>query len=198
MITINLLPTRQIKKRLRLRNEFFAFLAAVGGVCLLIGGVGLTQTQTITNLHKNISDLSKERDSYQLVLKKIEAIRKQTAELEAKLVVIDKLKMNSQITVRMLDEIATLTPGNRMWLQSLQLSSAVVKLSGIALDNSIIAQYMKDLSGSLFFADPELANSSETKIAGKKLKSFALTINVKPLTSPAPALLPPGVKPPVK
>lgn len=195
MIRINLLPTRQLKKRLRLRNEFFAFLGAVAAVLVLIGVVALSQTQTIANLKKTIANLNTERDRYQAVLKKIEAIKKQKADLDAKLAVIDKLKLNSQITVRMLDEIANLTPANRMWLQSLQLSASAIKLSGIALDNSIIAQYMKDLSGSLFFADPDLANSSETKIAEKKLKAFALTITVKGLAAPAPATPAPGAPP---
>lgn len=192
MIRINLLPTRQIKKRLRLRNELFAFLGAVAAVLVLIGVVGLSQSQRIANLKQTIANLNKEKDSYQAVIKKIEMIKKQKADLDAKLAVIDKLKLNSQVTVRMVDELANLTPVNRMWLQSLQLSASAVKVSGIALDNSIIAQYMKDLSASLFFVDPDLANSSETKIAEKKLKAFALTVTVKGLAVPVPAAAPAG------
>lgn len=198
MIRINLLPIRQIKKRLLLRNEFLSFLCAVLVLLLAIALVGMSQTQKIAELKKNIVALTKERDSYQAVLKEIEAIKKQKADLEAKLAVIDKLKLNSQLTVRIVDAIATLTPVNKMWLLSLQLSASVVKLSGIALDNSVIAQYMKELGGSLFFADPDLANSSEIKVADKKLKSFALTITAKGLAAPVPAVPPPGVKPPGK
>lgn len=200
MIRINLLPIRQIKKRLRLRNEFLAFITAVVVLLVVIAMTGFGQTQRITELKKNIVTLTQERDSYQAVLKKIETIKKQKADLEAKLAVIDKLKLNSQVTVRIVDEIATLTPINKMWLQSLQLSASMVKLSGIALDNSIIAQYMKELSGSFFFADPDLANSSEIKVADKKLKAFALTISVKGLAvePPPPVAGAPAAKPPGK
>jgi type IV pilus assembly protein PilN len=76
-----------------------------------------------------------------------------------------------------------------MWLNSLKYSSGTLVISGVALDNATIAQYMTDLTSSPYFADADLANSSQKVIAGNNLKSFSLAIKV---TQPAAPKHPAG------
>ena len=98
--------------------------------------------------------------------------------MEQKLDSIKKLQAGSQVTVRVLDEVASRTPTSRMWLTSLQQSAGRLQLQGIALDNETIAQYMQQLEASEYFEKTELTSSAQTDVAKQKLKSFALTINV--------------------
>ena len=179
MIRINLLPVRQIKQRIRLRNEVIAFCLAL---LLLLGalflGAGLLN-QKITTLQQVVAQLNKKKDSYTPILNKIKKLARDKNALEAKIDVIKKLKKTSQIIVRVLDEVANITPSNRIWLKSMKQSGTRVDLDGVALDNRTIAQYMKSLKKSQFFSNAVLGNSSQITVANKKLKSFKLTLTTQ-------------------
>ena len=122
--------------------------------------------------------MKRRKKKYEAVNKKIKKIKKEQALLETKLGVIKDLKANSQLPVRVLDEIARLTPASRMWLKSFSLDQSSIILNGIALDNATIADYMKTLSDSPFFERAELKNSKQTIVANQKLKSYGMSIKI--------------------
>ena len=179
MIRINLLPVRQIKQRIRLRNEVIVFFLALLLVLGVLTLVAAAMSQKISAMQQTVAQLNSKKNSYTPVLNKIKKLERDKKALEAKIEVIKKLKKKSQITVRVLDEIATITPGNRVWLKSLKQAGTTVKLEGIALDNRTIAQYMKSLRKSPFFSNAVLGSSSQTTVANKKLKSFNLTLTTQ-------------------
>ena len=179
MIRINLLPIRQIKKRQRNRQEIFVFFISLILIAVAISTYGLILVHKIEDLNAQVSSLKKKKDSYLPTIKLIEDLKKEKKILQAKLDTIKTLKKNSQITVRILDELARKTPSNRLWLTSLSQANDKLKLSGVALDNATIAQYMNDLTKSNIFIDAELANSSQTAVAGRKLKSFSLSLTIR-------------------
>jgi len=181
MIHINLLPVRQIRQRLEVRNEIAIFFASVFVLVLLLAIVTGNKISTIADLKSENKVLSTKKASYQPILNEIEKLKKDKKEQETKLEVIKKLKTGSQTTVRALDKIASLTPTNRLWLKSLKQTGNSVDLTGIALDNATIAQYMKGMTNSEYFSSAELSKSDQTIIAGAKLKSFQLKINIAPL-----------------
>lgn len=132
----------------------------------------------VTVLQERNAVLAKEKASYQPILNEIEQLKKDKAVQQTKLDVIKQLKAGSQRPVRILDEIARLTPSNRLWLTSLRQTAGKVSLSAIALDNPTIAEYMEDISKSKYFNNAELAQSSQMNIAGANLKKFSLTISL--------------------
>ncbi len=179
MIHINLLPVRQIKHRIRLRNEVIVFCLAL---LLLLGALSLVaaaMNSKISTMTQNVAQLTAKKNSYTPILNKIKQLEREKKALEAKIDVIKKLKKKSQITVRVLDEIATITPSNRVWLKSLKQQGTNVSLDGIALDNRTVAQYMENLKKSAFFTDAVLGSSSQTIVANKKLQSFTLTLTTQ-------------------
>ena len=169
MIRINLLPIRQMKKRARLKTELLGFSAALALVLFVLVVGWFVLGGKIANLKEEIVALEQKKQSYQPILKQI---------VEQKLDSIKKLQAGAQVTVRVLDEVASRTPTNRMWLNSLQQSTGRLQLQGIALDNETIAQYMQQLEASEYFEKTELTSSAQTDVAKQKLKSFSLTINV--------------------
>lgn len=178
MIRINLLPIRQLKKRARLKTELLGF-SAVFALVLLILAVGwFALAGKIASLQEELVALDKKKQSYQPIIKQIDALKKEKQLVEQKLESIKKLQAGAQVTVRVLDEVASRTPTNRMWLNSLQQSSGRLQLQGIALDNETIAQYMQQLEASEYFEKTELTSSAQTDVAKQKLKSFSLIINV--------------------
>ena len=187
MIRINLLPVKQIKKVLKARNEVIAFLFALLGLIVIILGLAFSRVMLVNDLNAAITDLKKEKNSYQSTINEIEKLKMDKATLETKLATIKKLKKGSHITVKVLNEIANLIPANRMWLNSLSQTPDSLKLSGIALDNETIAQFMKVLKESPLFIDAELVNSSLVVVADRKLKSFSLNCSITPVKVDDPA-----------
>ncbi len=183
MIRINLLPIKQIKKRLRLRQEAIGFVLSLLVVLAVLLAVALGLNGAINSLKAEIKGLEQKKNSYTAIIKQIEQIKKEREALEAKLKAIGQLQAGSQITVRVLDEVANLTPADRMWLTSMRVAGSRLQLAGVALDNATVAQYMRGLESSPFFGVADLANSSQTTAGGQKLTSFALSIAITP---PAP------------
>lgn len=180
MIRINLLPIKQLKKRARLQREVVILAASFLAVLVVLGTISYAMSQKVSGLHNEIEALEKKKASYRPILNQIAKLQRDKKTLETKLKTIEQLKQGSQLTVRILDEVASRTPTSRLWLQSLKQSGAQLQLTGVALDNETIAQYMQQLNSSPFFNNIELANSSQTVIAGNKLKSFSLTFGVAP------------------
>lgn len=178
MIRINLLPIRQIKKRQRIKNEVLGFLASFVFVLAVLGFIGLAMANKIDNLNKTIRQLQQRKASFAPMLKEIDQLKKDKQALETKLNAIKQLQAGSQITVRVLDELARRTPTDRMWLTSLKQHGGTLELKGTALDNETIAQYMKQLEASTYFSSTDLSSSSQTVVAGQKLKSFSLNVNI--------------------
>lgn len=180
MIHINLLPVRQIKQRLRVRNEVAIFLASLGllaMVLLSVAGGLILKVNALTGENK---ELTAKKASYQPILDEIEKLKKDKKEQETKLDVIKKLKTVSQITVRIVDELAKTFPANRLWLTSLRQSGTSMDLAGVALDNATIAQFMQSINGSSYFSSVALSQTQQITIAGAKLKSFTLQVGISP------------------
>lgn len=178
MIHINLLPVRQIKKKLQAQKRVMGLGVTLLAVLAVLGVVALVLGFKVGELKASIAALNKEKAKYQTTINQIEQLKKDQALLETKLNTISQLKKGSQLTVRVMDELARLTPSNRLWLNSMSFSGSVLKIAGIALDNATIADYMETIVTSPYFTNAELAGTSTTSTQGRQLKSFSLTIPV--------------------
>ena len=178
MIHINLLPVRQIKKKLRARRQVAGLGITLLAVLALLGVVALVLGYRVGELKASISALNKEKAKYQTTINQIEQLKKDQALLETKLKTISQLKKGSQLTVRVMDELATLTPSSRLWLKTMSFNGDILRVSATALDNATIAEYMETLVTSPYFASAELSGTSNTGVGGRTLKNFSLTIKV--------------------
>ena len=178
MVHINLLPIRQIKKKIQARNRLLKLGITLLAVLAVLGLVALVLGFKVDELNASIARLNKEKAKYQTTINQIEQLKKDQALLETKLNTISQLKKGSQLSVRVMDELATLTPSSRLWLNSMSFNGSVLRISGIGLDNATIADYMETLVTSPYFASAELSGTSTTGVQGRQLKSFSLTIGV--------------------
>lgn len=186
MLKINLLPIRQLKKRAKAKRQFFGMVSLFLFTILLLAAVGILQAGKISMLEKSITQLKKDTDSYTPTLNKIAKLKKDRIELERKTGIIHQLKADSSLTVRVLDEVANRVDKDRIWLQSLNQQSGSLSLTGVALDNQTVAQFMDKLKSSPFVTDVTLTNSSLKVVSGRNLKAFSLNCAVSQPVSQKP------------
>jgi type IV pilus assembly protein PilN len=186
MIRINLLPVRHIRKKQRLLKEVAGFGLVLIVLAITLTLFGMSLARQVETLQQQISALNVRKASFNKMLAEIKQMEKDKDLLEKKVAAIRQLKKSSQISVRVLDELASRTPTQRLWLESLNHSPGKLVIKGVALDNATIAQYMDQLAASPYFADPDLAGTSLKEIAGNQLKSFSLTVVIVQPEPPAP------------
>lgn len=178
MIYINLLPVREIKRRISAKNQL---LVAIGIIVLLLLGLGLVttyQTAKINNLRESDKKIQEEKKQYTKILNDIKRIEEEKKDLVTKIAIIHQLKKTSSLTVHALDEVANFTPVNRMWLKTLSQNGNQLSLTGMALDDQTIAKFMDDLENSKYFQNVSLVSSTMETFAERNLKNFSISCNV--------------------
>ena len=178
MLKINLLPIRQLKKRAKARNQIFAGVILFLSVLVMLALVGVLQAGRISTLNDDIAAKQKEKKSFDKVVKELAELEKKRLDLNNKIAIINKLKSDSSLTVRVLDEVSNVIDNNRMWLTALNQRGGNLKLTGYALDNQTVAQFMDELKKSPYVSSVNLNNSSLKEVAGTDLKEFGLSCTV--------------------
>ena len=178
MIHINLLPVREIKRRIKIKRQLF--IVGFGLIFNLSGLIFYAQHQysTIQNLKERQSQIEIEKNKYQKIVSQIKKIEEERKVLDSRINIIKSLKKESSLTVHVLDDIASLTPPNRLWLKTLDQSLSRLTLTGMALDDQTIAKYMDDIDKSIYMSSVSLANTTMDKFAERNLKSFTILCSV--------------------
>ncbi len=178
MLKINLLPIRQLQQHSRARNEVFGFVAIFVLLLVILGGMTILQANKATAIQAETTKLNQEKQTYDKILTEIKKLEADKKELENKIGIIKKLKKESSLTVHVLDEVSRKLDSTRMWLTALDQQGSSLSLTGTALDNKTIAEFMDTLDASPFISDVNLSDSSLTKVAGQDLKAFSIQCTV--------------------
>lgn len=178
MIHINLLPVRQIKQKAAAKQQLVTVFVSLLFLLGILAVVGFFQTSRATQLQNEITQLNKQKQHLDEKLAEIKLLEEDKALIEKRIAIINKLKKSSSLTVHILDEVANVTPADRIWLTTLTESGAGLQLEGMALDNRTIAKYMEDLKKSPYITNVNLAGSSLMTYAGRNLKAFSLSCSI--------------------
>jgi type IV pilus assembly protein PilN len=174
MLKINLLPIRQLQKQAKARKEILGIAALFFSLLLILGAVGILQASKANTLKAETAKLNQEKQTYDKILAEIKKLEVDKKEMENKISIIKQLKSESSLTVHLLDDVAKKLDSGRMWLTTLDQQGSSLSLTGVALDNKTIAEFMNALDASPYISDVNLSDSSLTKVAGQDLKSFAI------------------------
>jgi len=175
MVHINLLPVRQIKQKAAARQQLVTVFLSFLLLLTVLGVIGFFQVSKANQLQHDITQLNTEKQKHAKTLKLIKQLEKDKELIEKRIAIIKQLQKSSSLTVHVLDEVANLTPADRMWLTSVTQSGASLTIKGMALDNRTIAKYMEDLKTSPYISNVNLANTSLKSYAGRNLKVFSLS-----------------------
>lgn len=160
MVTINLLP---VKAELRLNaiiQHVILFAVCVGIIVVGLGILQGTMKREKTSIESDIQTTQVQITELKVKAEEIEKVKKRRVELEKKLQVINDLSIQKTGPVEVLDELSMLIP-EKAWISSFTNTGEKVVLDGTAVDNTIIAEFMKRLQGSKHYTDVELVLSEQ-------------------------------------
>jgi type IV pilus assembly protein PilN len=181
MIRINLLPVRRRRVEESIRKEVSVFFLLLGLSLAAMGYLHVAQTGEIERMTQEKKRLSDEITRHQARQKELKDLETKKKLLLQKLEIIDNLQANRDIVVRVLEQLATAVPSDKMWFRRVSQQGNSLTLDGIARGNETIAQFMETLAKSPYI-DPNrvvLRQSRQEVIEGYKLKAFQLTCQVK-------------------
>ena len=180
MIRINLLPIGRRPVEEKIRKEISIFILLVFFSVVVMAYFHLGHTREIKRITNERNELDRDIRRYQDRQKQLDALKKQEAMLKQKLGVIDTLRKNRDLPVRVLDELAIRIPSDKMWVKNLSQKGGILTITGVARGNETIAQFMEELAKSPYIDDQgvTLMQSRQVKIEGYKLKNFNLTARI--------------------
>jgi len=103
-----------------------------------------------------------ERDELQPYIQKVQELEAKRDQLRHKISVINNLKQNQRGPVRIMDEVSRALP-DLVWLTRMTMKGNSLTVSGVAMDETAVANYISNLDSSPFFQEPTLKRMARGK-----------------------------------
>ena len=142
MIRINLLPFRADRKKENVRRQVSLFLLSLALVLIIAFYYNFVLGSKVKKFNKKIKSTNAELTKYNEINKEIARIRKNLENLRKKMAVIEQLESDRHAPVVLMDTITQVLVAKRMWLTELAVQEKAVKITGIALDEKTVADFM--------------------------------------------------------
>lgn len=179
MIRINLLPFRSNRKKENIRRQLSVFVLSLILAVVAIFGINFFLGSQIDDLGRRITTTQAELEKYEKINKEIEEIKKKLDNLNKKLAVIRDLEANRYEPVRLLDTLSQVMIEKRMWYTALDMKAELVNISGIAMDDKTVADFMLRLEGSGLFSAVNLKTLKQVEVQKTTVKSFEIACHKK-------------------
>lgn len=178
MIKINLLPVRAAKKKETAVQQITIFCASIILVLVVIGSLYAVKLGQISSAQNDISAANNKISELKIRIGKLEALKTLKEQVKKKLDVLAQLRKNKTGPAQRLATLSDITP-EQLWLTAYVETGENIKMSGIAFNEELIAQFMRSIQASNDFTGVELVVSEQKEIAGNKVKSFELACRLK-------------------
>lgn len=178
MIRINLL---QVERKKRVKPLPTVFIPAIVVSVLIVLSLAYF-TFYLTNKGSDLKaeKVSKEKRLGELkaMIKEVEDYEKDNKVFQEKNSIIEQLRKNQDIPLRLLDEVGNMLPTG-VWLISLAESGGNATIEGYAFTNSDLVGYVDNLKRSKHMEEVTLIESKHTTIENISLYQFKLIFRIK-------------------
>ena len=174
MIRINLVRGKRKKRReLNLGSVWIALpLVVLAGTLYF----HTTVSGRISRLNSDIVKANSDIARLQKEIGEVEKFKARKAELQKKVDIISNLQKGRTGPVRYFEALSAAIP-EKCWIDTLGVKDQRVTLSGIALNNYTIANFMTALGQTGRFRDVVLGAAEQATVSGVKLVKFNLTFH---------------------
>ncbi|CAB1064258.1 Type IV pilus biogenesis protein PilN [Olavius sp. associated proteobacterium Delta 1] len=180
MIRINLLPFRAARQKENIRRQVSIFLLSLACLLIILFYYNWSLGHKIDDVNAQIKQTKTELDKFDKIIKEIESIKKKLSNLKKKMTVMQTLEANRFEPTRLMDTLTQVIVPKRMWFTSLHSKDNGVRITGIALDNKTVADFMVRLEKSGLFSDVNLNTLKQHKMDKSNFKSFQISCVKKP------------------
>lgn len=173
MIKINLIGEGRRPAAVRKKRELsvsvnrenlgnYLLLAGLLVGLLALGGEWWLLKSELKDKEKQQAVLEEEYERLKPIIDRVNRFKKQKAELERKIEVINNLKNNQKGPVLVMDYVSQALP-ERVWLRRMEVRSNVIKLSGRASNENVVAAFIDNLDRFDEFKEPVLRHIRATR-----------------------------------
>lgn len=173
MIKINLLPVRESQKKEKLREQVVVLVACTFFVIIGCAAAYTTILAKINQKNAAISEQTKIIEQLTRQIGEVEKVKKLQGELQSKLDILEMLKANKTGPAHMLDELSAATP-ERLWIESFDNVAGVISLSGMGVNEEVVATFLQQLESSSYYMNVELQTLEQVSVDGNKLNRFKI------------------------
>lgn len=176
MIRINLLPSKK-KKAFVLPPAFIYGIAAMVVIIIaVIAGTFFLNNQ-ISSKQAAISEKEQKLKKLEAALEEVKNYERDNKDYRDKNSVIEQLKKNQIVPLRLLDEVSEMLPKG-VWLTGLTDKGGIVSIEGFAFTNTDLVAYVQNLKGSKYFTEVMLVESRQTEMEDFSIYKFNLTLKI--------------------
>lgn len=159
------------------------FLLTVVMVCLAMFYWNTKLAGEVVALEERVQTMNEDLLRYKKKNKEVAKLKKQLSTLKKKTEVIKTLARNREEAVRLLDTMTQVVVPGRMWLTRFTAGDTRVSVTGTAVDNRTIADFMRRIEDVDRFSNVTLQASRQTKYRDDLfLKSFSLSFDKAPIS----------------
>jgi len=176
MIRINLLkpeakelPAEEVKREIKPPKMSLIYLLVVFGAAALF----FYQRSALNKENNLLEEAQVEKNKLSDVLGKLEEAQKLKSLFERKINLINQLKPQQHLAVRIMDELSKHIP-YYVWLSEATYDKWRVHLKGKALSNNLIADYIYSLETSPYFFNVNLLSSTQRTSKDNQYLEFAI------------------------
>ena len=174
MIRINLLPVRHSRRQEAVKNEIVVALIGLALICVAMSGMYLVVHGELSEARAQNRILQQGIDKTRQIVAEVDEQERISQDLNTKLRVIKRLKANRVGPVHMLDELSQATP-EKLQLVSVEETNKKVSITGVAVTNEVISDFLGNLEKSDYFNEVYLNAIDQTESGGVKLKEFSIS-----------------------
>ena len=161
MIKINLLPYRTARKKENVRRQVSILFSSLFLVFILLVYYNIKLSGQVKEIKSKVETAKTEIAKYEKINNQIKEIKGKLEILNTKMDVIKTLESNRYEPVRLMDAMTSLVVPKRMWFVSLDGRENAVNISGVAIDNQTVADFMTRLERSKLFETVDLKTSKQ-------------------------------------
>jgi len=147
---------------------------SANGTSITSKSFGTTVSGKISKLDADIGKANADIARLKKEIGEVEKFKARKAELQKKVDIISNLQKGRTGPVRHFEALSAAIP-EKCWIDALSVKEEKVTLSGVALNNYTIANFMTALGQTGRFRDVVLGAAEQTTVGGVKLVKFNLT-----------------------
>ncbi|MBI4653515.1 MAG: PilN domain-containing protein [Nitrospirae bacterium] len=178
MIRINLLEVERKKKPQPLPEVFIYGIIILAVTILVLGLFTLHLTSKDSDLKAEKASKEKRLGELNVMIKEVENYERNNKAFQEKANIIEQLRKNQDIPLRLLDEVSAMLPKG-VWLTSLNEAGGNTTIEGYAFTNPDLVGYIDNLKRSEYLEEVTLIESRDTTIENVSLYQFKLTFRIK-------------------